>query len=163
MQLAGLISIPKFTVRWTEPLAGMRTREHALSADVVGESGKEPLGGFITAATKDQLGPLPGGGSRAETHIIRDMDAAVAVEQIWKLVKRDQTERWLTPVEPGERLGRNKLELVVERHGKSEAFRVNNLEKAPQPVQDLLSAVASLHAQIRMHGEPREWPPGPRG
>lgn len=158
-----LISIPKFTVRWTEPLSGMRTREHALDANVLGESGRTPLRGHITAATKDQLGPLPGGGARAETHVIRDMDAAKAVEQIWKLVRRDQMEKWLTAVEPGERLGRNKLELVVERNGRTQAFRVNDLARAPQPVQDLLSAVASLHAQIRMHGEPRVWPPGPRG
>ncbi|MCB0877565.1 MAG: hypothetical protein KDC46_01090 [Thermoleophilia bacterium] len=152
--MQAITPIPQFTVRWTEPLGALRTRQHELDVNVVGESGTSPLRGHVTAHTEDNLGPIPAGGSRSETRFLRGEDAMGAVESLWKQVKRDRIEQWIpevTGTDPG-RLDRNDIELVVNRNGSEspQVFRTD-LEHAPQPVQDLLAAAAHIHADVRLH------------
>ncbi len=150
MQLA-TTPVPQFTVRWTEPLSGLRTRVHALDVNVVGESGASPLRGHVTAHTEDNLGPIPAGGARAETRMLRGADEMTAVEALWKQVKRDRVEQWIPKAAPDVgRMDRDDIELVVHRGANDvQTFRTD-LDDAAQPVQDLLAAAAKLHTDVRL-------------
>jgi hypothetical protein len=128
----------------------VRTREHALDVRVAGEGGTTPLRGHITADTKDQLGPLPGGGRISDTKIVKTPADVTAVEALWKQIKRDRVEQWLTKTDAPSKLDRDDIELIVQRGAdRVEYFRAD-LEHAPQPIQDLLAAAAHIHAEIRL-------------
>ncbi len=150
MQLAST-PVPQFTVRWTEPLSGLRTRVHSLDVNVTGESTPSPIG-HVTAHTEDNLGPIPAGGARAETRILRGPDEMTAVEALWKQVKRDRVEQWIPQAAPDVgRMDRDDIELVVRRGANDvQTFRTD-LDDAAQPVLDLLAAAAKLHADVRLH------------
>jgi hypothetical protein len=143
--------VPHFTIRWTEPLSGLRTRVQSLDVNVSGESGASPVG-HVTARTEDNLGPIPAGGARAETRILRGPEAMTAVEAIWKQVKRDRVEQWIPQAAPDVgRMDRDDIELVVHRGANDvQTFRTD-LDDAAQPVKDLLAAAAKLHTDIRLH------------
>lgn len=145
--------VPHFTVRWTEPLGALRTRQHELDLNLVGESGTSPLRGHISADTKDNLFSLPAGSHRGDTRMVNDEAGADVIEGLWKQIKRDRIEQWIPKVE-GEsgRLDRNDLELVVTRGANDvQTFRTD-IKQAPQPVLDLLAAAAKIHADVRLHG-----------
>ena len=142
--------VPHFTIRWTEPLAGLRTRVQSLDVNVLGESGTSPLRGHVTSRTEDNLGPLPAGGVRAETRILSTPEQVGVVESLWKQVKRDRIEQWVPQAGPDVgRMDRNDFELVVNRGNDVQTFRTD-LKTAAQPIQDLLAAAARLHADVRL-------------
>ena len=150
--MQAITPVPKFTIRWTEPLGALRTRQHELDVNVLGESGTTPLRGHVTAHTEDNLGPLPAGSARSETRFLRDADAMSAVESLWKQVKRDRIEQWIPrAADDVGRLDRDDIELVVERGANDHQVFRTDLNSAPQPVQDLLSAAARIHADVRLH------------
>jgi hypothetical protein len=149
--LVAITPVPQFTVRWTEPLGALRTRQHELSMNLVGESGSSPLRGHITADTQDNFFSVPAGGRRGETRTVRDAAGAAVIQDLWKQVKRDRIEQWIprAPEDAG-RLDRRDIELVVTRGaGKVETFRTD-LRDAPQPVLDLLAAAAKIHTDVRL-------------
>ncbi|MCW2923230.1 MAG: hypothetical protein JWM98_634 [Thermoleophilia bacterium] len=153
MNFATIASVPHFTIRWTEAL-GLRTRQHSLDVDLLGESGSTPLRGHITADTQDLLGTLPAGPHWSSTRIVRDAAGAAPISALWQQVKRDRIGTWIPKAAEGVgHLGRGEIELVVQRSNSAatETFRTD-LKHASQPVLDLLAAAAHVHADVRLHG-----------
>ena len=150
--MAEITSVPHFRLRWTEPLAGLRKREHVLDVNIKGESDAAPLRGSITALSKDQLGPLPGGGLISSGRIVNDTADAQAASDLWRQVRADRITHWIPAESEAGKLDRSDLELQVIRGADNVEVYRSDIDRAAQPVQDMLSAAAKLHADIRLHG-----------
>lgn len=143
--------MPPFTVRWTEPASAMRKTEHTVEVAVKVPNENRPLTGHITATSADFLGRLPAGSLISTSRVVNDDADLAKAQTLWKAVQGSNARQWLTRTDtPGGHLDRDDMELVIQRgREKFEVYRAD-LGKAPQPVQDVISAAGRVVGDLRL-------------
>jgi hypothetical protein len=143
--------IPNFTVRWTEPEGHLSKTQHSVEVNVKTPNENRPLSGEITAESAGFLGPIPAGGLRSDTHMVKtDQDLAVA-RNLWNAVRGSAVQKWLTHEDtPGAKLDRNDMELVIRRGADSYDVYRADLKRPAAPVQDVIDAASKVIGDMRV-------------